>query len=218
MTRIGPFTVVREIARGGMGIVYVARQDGTDREVALKLMLGDEVTDLARQRFTTEARALARLNHPGIGRFYDMQDVGGQPSMIMEYIEGRTMRDYLNRQPLMHPRQAVELAIDTFGFDGPWWNYDVPARPDAALPETVYAVTGAARIDDPAPNIPFLVKPGPAVLHMEFTPRGEQVWMSVRDGDRVVVYDTGSFEPVADLPVSKPSGIFFTSRAGRIGL
>lgn len=62
------------------------------------------------------------------------------------------------------------------------------------------------------------LKPGPAVLHMEFTPRGEHVWMSVRDGDQVVVYDTNSFEPVAELPVSKPSGIFFTSRAHRIGL
>lgn len=62
------------------------------------------------------------------------------------------------------------------------------------------------------------LKPGPAVLHMEFTPRGEHAWMSVRDGDQVVVYDTGSFERIAELPVAKPSGIFFTSRAHRIGL
>ena len=62
------------------------------------------------------------------------------------------------------------------------------------------------------------LKPGPAVLHMEFTPRGEHVWMSVRDDDRVVVYDTGSFERIAELPVAKPSGIFFTNRAHRIGL
>jgi protein NirF len=62
------------------------------------------------------------------------------------------------------------------------------------------------------------LKPGPAVLHMEFTPRGEHVWMSVRDGDQVVVYDTETFEPIANLPVAKPSGIFFTNRAHRIGL
>jgi protein NirF len=61
------------------------------------------------------------------------------------------------------------------------------------------------------------LKPGKAVLHMEFTPRGEQVWLSVRDENRVDVYDTDSFERKASLPVDKPSGIFFTSRAQRIG-
>jgi protein NirF len=60
------------------------------------------------------------------------------------------------------------------------------------------------------------LKPGKAVLHMEFTPRGEQVWMSVRDENRVDVYDTGTFERVSSLPADKPSGIFFTSRAHRI--
>lgn len=62
------------------------------------------------------------------------------------------------------------------------------------------------------------LKPGKAVLHMEFTPRGEQVWMSVRDENRVDVYDTATFERVASLPVDKPSGIFFSARAQRIGL
>ncbi len=62
------------------------------------------------------------------------------------------------------------------------------------------------------------LRPGPAVLHMEFTPRGERVWMSVRDDDRVAVYDTVSFERIAELAVDKPSGIFFSSRAHRVGL
>jgi protein NirF len=61
------------------------------------------------------------------------------------------------------------------------------------------------------------LKPGKAVLHMEFTPRGEQVWLSVRDEDRVDVYDTDTLERVTSLPAEKPSGIFFTSRAHRIG-
>ncbi|RME32858.1 MAG: protein nirF [Gammaproteobacteria bacterium] len=62
------------------------------------------------------------------------------------------------------------------------------------------------------------LKPGRAVLHMEFTPRGEQVWVSARDDDRVVVYDTATFGELARLPVPKPSGIFLTARAHRIGL
>lgn len=60
--------------------------------------------------------------------------------------------------------------------------------------------------------------PGKAVLHMEFTPKGEAVWVSVRDDDRVVVYDTATFAEIARLPVDKPSGIFFTARAHRLGL
>lgn len=60
-------------------------------------------------------------------------------------------------------------------------------------------------------------KPGPAVLHMEFTPRGHEVWVSVRDADRVQVYDAMTFAKKAELEVRKPSGIFFTARATRIG-
>ncbi len=61
------------------------------------------------------------------------------------------------------------------------------------------------------------LKPGKAVLHMEFTPRGEQVWVSVRDDDVVRVYDTETFAEIAALPADKPSGIFFGARAHRIG-
>jgi protein NirF len=59
--------------------------------------------------------------------------------------------------------------------------------------------------------------PGPAVLHMEFTPRGNEVWVSVRDADRIDVYDATSFVKKTEIPAQKPSGIFFTARATRIG-
>jgi protein NirF len=62
------------------------------------------------------------------------------------------------------------------------------------------------------------LKPGKAILHMEFTPRGEAVWISARDSNHVAVYDTATFELLATLPARNPSGIFFTSRAHRIGL
>ena len=60
-------------------------------------------------------------------------------------------------------------------------------------------------------------KAGPAVLHMEFSPRGHEVWVSVRDADRVQVYDTATFARKAELTIRHPSGIFFTARATRIG-
>lgn len=60
--------------------------------------------------------------------------------------------------------------------------------------------------------------PGKAVLHMEFTPRGEQVWISIRDENRIEVYDTESQKVISTLKADSPSGIFFTSRAHRTGL
>lgn len=61
------------------------------------------------------------------------------------------------------------------------------------------------------------LQPGKAVLHMEFSPRGEAVWLAVRDEDRVMVFDTETFAETARLPAQKPSGIFFSDRANRIG-
>ena len=60
--------------------------------------------------------------------------------------------------------------------------------------------------------------PGKAVLHMEFTPRGEQAWVAVRDDNQVVVYDTETMQEITRLPAQQPNGIFFSSRAHKIGL
>ena len=60
--------------------------------------------------------------------------------------------------------------------------------------------------------------PGKAVLHMEFTPRGEQVWVAVRDDNQLVIYDTGTLQEITRLPAQKPNGIFFSSRAHKTGL
>jgi len=73
-------------------------------------------------------------------------------------------------------------------------------------------------IDVPSGKIIKTFKPGKAILHMEFTPRGEQVWVSVRDANRVDVYDTRTFERLAEIPAQKPSGIFLAARAHRTGL
>ena len=73
-------------------------------------------------------------------------------------------------------------------------------------------------IDTQTLKVIHTMTPGKAVLHMEFEPRGEQVWLSVRDQGRIEVYDTASFERVTTLPAKTPSGIFLTDRAHRIGL
>lgn len=73
-------------------------------------------------------------------------------------------------------------------------------------------------IDVPSQKIIKEFKPGKAVLHMEFTPRGEQVWISVRDENKINIYDTRTLTKIKSIPAKSPSGIFFTARAGKIGL
>lgn len=97
----------------------------------------------------------------------------------------------------------------------------VMARPDGrqvwinfAFPnnDTVQVVDTATR------QVVRTMRPCRGVLHMEFTPKGEAVWLSCRDDDRVEVYDTTTFARLATLPADNPSGIFFTVRAQRFGM
>lgn len=87
-----------------------------------------------------------------------------------------------------------------------WVNF---AHPDNDTVQVLDSVSG---------EIIHELKPGPAVLHMEFTPRGHEVWISVRDANRIDVYDTATFEKLAEIEAETPSGIFFTARAHRTGL
>jgi protein NirF len=73
-------------------------------------------------------------------------------------------------------------------------------------------------LDLPSRRIVQTLKPGKGVLHLEFSPRGEQVWLSLRDENRVEIYDPDSFTRIGSLPAESPSGIFFTVRAHRTGL
>lgn len=72
-------------------------------------------------------------------------------------------------------------------------------------------------IDTLTLQVTHTLEPGKVVLHMEFNPRGEAIWISARDDNKVVVIDTRTHKSIAALPADSPSGIFFTSRAARIG-
>lgn len=73
-------------------------------------------------------------------------------------------------------------------------------------------------IDTRTRQVVRTMTPGKGVMHMEFAPRGEEVWLSVRDKNEIQVYDTRTYEILATLKAEKPSGIFFTARAHKIGL
>lgn len=96
----------------------------------------------------------------------------------------------------------------------------VIARPDGRQVWVNFAVPDYDKvqvIDTPSQQVVATLTPGKAILHLEFTPRGESVWISSRDDNRVSVLDTGSLRTVASFEIESPSGIFFTSRAARMG-
>jgi len=96
----------------------------------------------------------------------------------------------------------------------------VIAQPDGRQVWVTFALPDYHRvqvIDTPSQRVVRTLEPGKAILHLEFTPRGEAVWLSARDDNRVVVLDTQNFQTLASLPVDSPSGIFFTARAARLG-
>ncbi|HQR52610.1 MAG TPA: cytochrome D1 domain-containing protein [Burkholderiales bacterium] len=97
----------------------------------------------------------------------------------------------------------------------------VMARPDGRQVWVNFAFPGNDQvqvIDVSKLAVIESLAPGKAVLHMEFTTAGDEVWISARDDNRIVVYDTKTFGRVAELPAQSPSGIFFTWRAQKIGL
>ncbi|WP_374426005.1 cytochrome D1 domain-containing protein [Ideonella dechloratans] len=96
----------------------------------------------------------------------------------------------------------------------------VIARPDGRQVWVNFAVPDYHRVqvfDTVDDHLVTTLEPGKAVLHMEFTPRGEQVWISSRDDDRVSIYDTRTLALLQRLTLPAPSGIFFTARAQRLG-
>jgi eukaryotic-like serine/threonine-protein kinase len=112
----GRYQIVRHLARGGMAEVYLARDLLLDRPVALKVLFPEFATDRSFvERFRREARSAANLNHPSIVSIYDWGEDDGTYFIVMEYVDGLTLRDLIHRQgPLMASR-AAEIGADIAG-------------------------------------------------------------------------------------------------------
>jgi WD40 repeat protein len=103
------YEILGELGRGGMGVVYKARQVGLNRLVALKMILaGGHAGEAERARFRVEAEAVARLQHPNIVQIHDIGESNGHPFFSLEFVEGGTLAEHLGHRP-QPPRQAAQL-------------------------------------------------------------------------------------------------------------
>ncbi|MGE5357579.1 MAG: serine/threonine-protein kinase [Bacteroidales bacterium] len=105
---LGPYRLERELGRGGMGVVYLAEDTRLARKVALKLLAPGAVRDeKRRERMRQEARAAARLSHPGIATVFALEEFDGELFIASEYVPGRTLRAYLDAGEL-----PIERVVD----------------------------------------------------------------------------------------------------------
>jgi serine/threonine protein kinase len=98
--RVGSYEVVRVLARGGMAVVYLARQPALDRDVALKRLHLESTEPIVAQRFVREARLAAGLGHPNVVTLFDFFEDGGVPYIAMEYVGGGSLRPLVGRLSL----------------------------------------------------------------------------------------------------------------------
>ncbi len=100
---IGKYRVKGELGRGGMGAVYLAEQPGLGREVAIKELI-QSADPVALKRFLQEAQVMARTSHPNLVQVHDMELQGNVNYLVMEFIRGRSLRDWMNQDPIPPPQ------------------------------------------------------------------------------------------------------------------
>src|SRR4029077_10157178 len=105
---IGKYRVKRELGRGGMGAVYLAEQPGLGREVAIKELI-QSADPVALKRFLQEAQVMARISHPNLVQVHDMELEGATNYLVLEFVRGRSLRDWMNEGRPIPPPQVFAV-------------------------------------------------------------------------------------------------------------
>jgi serine/threonine protein kinase len=105
---IGPYEIIGELGRGGMGVVYRARHSKIYREVALKMILRADGNEDLMSRFHLEAQSIATLRHPGIVQIYEYGEQAGVPWFALELVEGKNLAEISTKEPL-DPLRAARI-------------------------------------------------------------------------------------------------------------
>ena len=109
--RLGPYEILSPLGAGGMGEVYKARDTRLGREVAIKVLPANRVSDPRRKaRFAQEARAASALNHPNIVTIHDIAEADGVDFLVMELVQGRTLDQLIGRNGLANA-EAIRYAL-----------------------------------------------------------------------------------------------------------
>src|SRR5271163_871301 len=183
---ISHYRIIDPLGSGGMGQVFRAEDTRLGRQVALKFLTPDLAKDPASlERFQREARAASSLNHPGICTIYDVGEHNGQPFLVMELLEGQTLRERINGRPmatdaLLEFGAHIADALDAAGSRGIVHrdikpaNVFITARGQAKILDFGLAKQGASRrvaetvgsgntVTQPTSDHLFLTSPGSAV-------------------------------------------------------
>lgn len=179
--------------------------------------------------FGEDGMAMLDLWHPerGVSRVLDGYGRGEQklPVYKMPHLEGWAVAGDQAFVPAIGQHQVLVMDSrdwkQTAAIDVAGQPVFVMARPDTRQIWVNFAYPDNHRvqvIDSETHQIIADLEPGPGVLHMEFTPRGEQLWLSVRDRNELQIWDPYRLELIKRLPAQSPSGIFFSSRAHMTGL
>ena len=110
------YEIVGELGRGGMGVVYKARQTTLNRPVAIKMILGGKYTDpLAQARFLVEAEVIARLSHPHVVQVFEFGRCDDQPYFVLEFVSGGTLAEKRKEVGRFAPRDAAAMVAKLAG-------------------------------------------------------------------------------------------------------
>lgn len=110
LTQLGHYTILSSIGRGGMGLVYLARDSRLDRQVAIKCLRTELIEPHYRERFKREALLLAKLNHPNIVQIYDYIESDGQLALVMEFVDGQNLQQHLREHIASNAQRMQWLA------------------------------------------------------------------------------------------------------------